>query len=479
MQDSLNNPLGTPSLTAGDVMVQRLDASGAPVGRPALLFAENSRAFRVALARDGDNGWLVAWTGARTREGEVRGTLRAARVDANGALVGAALETNFSGPLGDGLRVLARDGSTPPRVAWSGEHCRERPELPRFAPPTRDPSAEIETRPRFVIQQGPLHEHPGPTITCDPLTLYSTSLRADGTLTPFVTGPALARDGLATVDGALIFSSRTAVATASLQLASIDADARVTAPRALVASGPLAPPLPQIAAPPSGDDTSAPTPSRVAPPQPPEATHALRAPIALDAARTRGESRSLVALSSTHNRVVLARFDTRSPATQSLALAPVERAYEVSLLGGADSDAPWLFVRVGIGVGGPLVYTAVEGVTGAQPEVVWQGDERLRTHLLRARTARAAVTDLEHTFGPVSARRDAATNPSMPGLVQSMRRLRTRWVDACDSLQARARFLVRRGLDRDLETMARQQCEVPPEPVMPVEGAAPAAVPAP
>lgn len=470
MQDSLNNPLGTPTLTAGDIMAVRIDHNGAPQGRPALLFAENARAFRVAAARD-DQGWLVAWTGARTREGEVRGTVRAARLDTNGALVGRAIETDFSGPVGDGLRVLAKDGATAARVVWSGEHCRERPEQARYVPPSGDPSAGIERPGRFVIQQGPSHEHPGANITCDGLSLYATALRPDGTLAPMSTGPTLARDHVALADNsAVIVTTRDGADSASLKLVTVDAQGRLAAGRVLVASGPVLPALPSISSAPTSDD-SAPAPSRVPPPQPPDRTHTLRAPVALDVAVIRGTQRAIAALSTTRTRVTLARYDASNTAqaTASASVAPVERAYEVSLLGG---DAPWLFLRVGIAAGGPLVFAAFDGATDAAPEPVWNGDERLRTHLLRARTARAAVTDFDHTFGPVSARSDFATNPSAPNLVNSMRRLRQRWVDACDSLQARARFLVRRGLDRDLETLARQQCEIPAEPVLPTAGAA-------
>jgi hypothetical protein len=471
MQDSLNNPLGTPTLTAGDVMAVRIDHNGAPQGRPALLFAENARAFRVAAARD-EQGWLVAWTGARTREGEVRGTVRAARLDGNGALVGRAMETDFSGPVGDGLRVLPRDGATAARVVWSGEHCRERPEQARYVPPAGDPSAGIERPGRFVIQQGPSHEHPGANITCDGLSLYATALRADSTLAPLSTGPALARDHVAVADNnTVVVSTRDGAESASLKLVTVDTQGRLAAGRALVASGPVLPALPSISSAPTSDD-SAPTPSRVPPPQPPDRTHTLRAPVALDVAPIRGTQRAIAALSSTRARVTLARFDgsNTAQATVSASVQPIERAYEVSLLGG---EVPWLFVRVGIAAGGPLVFAAFDNATDAPAEIVWNGDERLRTHLLRARAARAAVTDFDHTFGPISARRDFATNPQAPNLVNSMRRLRQRWVDACDSLQARARFLVRRGLDRDLETLARQQCEIPPEPVLPTAGAAP------
>ncbi len=468
MQDSLSNPLGTPTLTAGDVMAQRLDNNGAPQGRPTLVFAENARAFRVAAARD-DQGWLVAWTGARTREGEVRGTVRAARLDGNAALNGRAIETDFSGPVGDGLRVLPKESGAPARVVWSGEHCRERPEQPRNAALTADPSADIETRPRFVIQQGPLHEHEGANITCDTLSLYATALRADGTLAPLSTGPALARDHVVAVDNTAVVTTRDGAGTASLRMVTVDAQGRITLGRALVPSGAASPPFPQVSSAPSSDD-SAPAPSRVGPPQPPDRTQALRAPVAIDVAQARGAQRAIAALSPTRARVSLARYEqgATAAATVSTSIQPAERAYEVSLLGG---DVPWLFLRVGIAAGGPLVYASFDGATDAPAEQVWSGDERLRTHLLRARAARAAVTDFDHTFGPVSARRDAATNPSMPGLVNSMRRLRVRWVEACDSLQARARFLVRRGLDRDLETLAQQQCEIPPEPTMPTEGA--------
>jgi hypothetical protein len=459
MQDSLNNPLGTPSLTAGDVMIQRLDPAGAPIGRPVLIFAENARSYRVAVARD-TQGWLLAWTGARTREGEVRGTVRAARISPDGALVDRVIETDFSGPTGDGLRVIpARDGLRA-RLAWSGERCRETPERPAFAPPATDPSAAIETGPRFVIPQGPSHEHPGPVITCDGIALHTTALRAEGGFAPFVSGPPLARDGLALDGGELLFSARPARGTAALQRASIDAQGRLQGLRTIASAGPIDPGM--LASPAGSEaDASGPSPSRVAPPALPDALQVLRAPVALDAATGPGGATVIAGLSPTHRRVVLARPDGPSDARASAFLAPVEPAHEVGLLGDPGAE-PWLFVRVGIALGGPLVFTALDG--SAPAETAWVGDERLRVHLLRARAARAAFTDFEHTFGPVSARADAASNPSMPGLLSSWRRLRARWTDACDALQARSRFLVRRGLDRDLETLARQQCELPAEP---------------
>jgi hypothetical protein len=294
-------------------------------------------------------------------------------------------------------------------------------------------------------------------------------MRADGTLTPIQAGPALARDALAVVDGRVVYPAREAAQQAALLLASIDQHGRASAPRSLVLRGPVLPPLTGQAVPAGGDDT-APQPSLVRPPSPPDRTQILRAPFALDAA-TNGARRALAAVSPTHRRIVLARFDptTATPAEIDTHAQPVEPTHDLALLG-ADAGPPWLLLRVGSAAGGPLVWSLIEGPSApaeAPVEQPWQGDERLRTHLLRARAARAAVTDLDHTLGPLSAQRDAAINPAMPGLVSSMRRLRVRWVDACDALQARARFLVRRGLDRDLETLARQQCEIPPEPSVP------------
>ncbi|MDP3273635.1 MAG: hypothetical protein Q8Q09_00465 [Deltaproteobacteria bacterium] len=457
MQDSLRNPLGTPSLTAGDVHFVRLDAQGAPAGRPLRLFSENARAFRVALVREGD-GWLAGWTGAHALQGEVRGTVRFARITADARLQGATIESGFSGPQGDGLVLFSSQNASPARAAWSGEHCHTDP-TPAPTAPARDPSESIETRPRFVIPQGPLHEIAGPRVVCDSLSLYTLALPLQAPAATLVSGPALARDTLTRAGETLLFSQREGHDRASLRQAQLAPDGRLVSVTTLVSPGPTthedAPA--RVIATAQPDDRNAPTDSTVPPPTPPQRAEILRAPVALDASSTGPRELSLAALSIARTRVIIAQSTSANAEISMRSVAPIESAHELTWV---DPATQWLLLRVGDGLGGPLVHLVLDR-TDAGPEVIWPGDERLRAHLLRARIARAAVTDLEHSFGPLSARSDAATNPSMVGLTNSMRRVRARWTDACDSLQARARFLVRRGLPRELETLARQQCEIP------------------
>lgn len=482
MADSLANPLGTPSLTAGDILFQRLDASGALVGRPLTVFQENARAFRVAIVRT-SQGWTLAWTGAKTREGEVRGTVRVARVDGNGALVGAAMETQFSGPVGDSLRLYlgtdsAANSAEAVRVAWIGEHCRERADLPVNVPSTVDPSASIETRPRFTITQGPLHEHPGPTITCDPLSLYTSVLTPAGTIGSFSAQTPVARDVIAVHNGALLVSVAEGSNRATLRAIAISPENRSTLGVVWVASGTLQSPVsyvPNGAVIPSAESTAGgeAQPSLIAPLLPPNTTQSLRAPVVLDVAENPDHSVLVAALSRTHRAVHLGRRTASATTLTESAMATPESVFELQMVAG---DSPWLFARVGIGLGGPLLFLLPRSDAATAPqEVVWTGDERFRMHLLRARAARAAYMDLDHTYGPMSARADSATNPSMNNLTQAMRRLRSRWIEPCDALQGRARYLARHGVDRDIEVLAREQCEIPPEPGTPEAAAAAAA----
>ena len=60
-------------------------------------------------------------------------------------------------------------------------------------------------------------------------------------------------------------------------------------------------------------------------------------------------------------------------------------------------------------------------------------------------------------------------NPRMPGLVAQLpEQLRARWETSCGPLSERARFsLARHGVDVSVLELAREQCELPPEPEVP------------
>jgi hypothetical protein len=117
----------------------------------------------------------------------------------------------------------------------------------------------------------------------------------------------------------------------------------------------------------------------------------------------------------------------------------------------------------------------------ATPEARWAGDERFMQQLARARAGRAAYTAAETSVMQAAGRPDAATNPALPSMIAGLHRVRGPWELACEALTERARYLARHGTDADIVTIAAQQCELPPEPVVPgtAPGTAPAPVPPP
>ncbi len=203
----------------------------------------------------------------------------------------------------------------------------------------------------------------------------------------------------------------------------------------------------------------------------------LRAPLVLDAAVSDARL-AIIALSPSRARVAFGSFPVGGDPGVRVFTAPGPRTFDVAIAGDG-VHAPWLFAQTGTFLGGPLVYLHgdVEALHAAIPEAPWAGDERFLQHLLRARAARAAYTAAEGVYGPLSERPDAATNPRLPPLAAGMRRLRGPWDLACEALRERARFLVRHGVDLDINQLVSEQCELPPEPVLPGTPGAPAPAP--
>lgn len=477
---ALADPLGPAALTAADVMFQRIDENGAPVGRAVLAFEENSRAFRVAIGRDGEN-WQLAWTGGLSIDDEIQGTVRTMRVTAQGVPRSFASETGFTGQVGDVLRVVPAGGARhDATVIFTGERCVSHEHEPPNREPAIDPSAAIESHPRALLPQQPPHEHVGPPIVCDGWQIFAAPLHADGATGPIVAGPVLSRDALAVIDPR---DPMRLVAPLDGGLTAFDLDPLGHAAHATLLGDALLPGATRAAsiAPSDAEPTSAlaTTPSRIAPPMPPDAPGMLRVPAAFDAARI-GDGLAVFALSPSHQRAVFGSFGAAGGAGTLVLTAPAPLAFDVALAAGERSD-PWLFAQTGAAVGGPLVFLRgdASALHAAPPEMPWPGDERFVQQMLRARAARAAYTAVEGVFGPLSERPDAATNPHLAGLAAGLRRLRGPWDLACESLQERARFLARHGADADITQLAAMQCELPPEPVIPGTPGAPPIAPQP
>lgn len=428
--EALHHTLGAVTLTAGDVMLQRTDSEGTPIGQPVRVFEENARAYRVALAPDRD-GWLVAWTGALASDDEVQGTVRAAHVRSDGTARSFASETGFTGQVGETIRVVPAGNTRPtPVVVWTGERCVSNHDAPAHTNVTVVPDAH-----------GTHVERPGPPIECTEPRIFATEVHPDGSTSDIVVGPAVRSDAFAIVSRptngeSVLFAPR--------------GDEHTTPMLALW-------PLPR-------GQTPTPTPSSILPAgQNPSLLPELSAtePAVIDAGWD-GDALAGIVLSSTHDRVRLFRgMQSTEMFLQSLVPDPYPRVYEATFATAAGAE-PWLFARTGTALAGPLLLIRHPSTAPSTTASTAANDERLRNHLLRARAARAAYTQVESIYLALSSRSDAASNPRLSGWVASLRRLRDRWANACEPLLERARWLVRHGMGNDVLDLARQQCEIPP-----------------
>lgn len=449
----LLDPQGPPGLSGGTVWFQRLDAQGAPVGEPLALFEEHSRLAVVAVGPQGD-GFRVAWTGGVVANGEVQGTIRSTGVSATGAASIVASDTGFVGSAGSVLRVLPGREAGTARLVWSGQRCWVERGAPAPQPSTVDPSAEVERRNRELLPQQPPHEHPGPPLRCDALALFHATVDLQGATVPVSEGVPLAVDALgASADALLAVTLESSQGARWSSLAPTPRAWQVAPVQSLDAALAAATSPPPVAPSPEGGNAA--VPSSVPPPQPPSATELLRRPLRFDVEGS-GAGLRVVALSPTMRRGVL----TSAEGARSVRLfGAAEALFDASFAPGP--GAPWLLLRAGAPLAGPLFLwdLAAGAPPEAPPEVAWAGDERLRVHLLRARAARAQFTSVLGGYGPVF--EFNRTDPRLPGMLRQLQQLRIRWRSACDALTERARWLGRQGLSRDLQDLARAQCEIP------------------
>jgi hypothetical protein len=421
--------LGMRDRSGGDIVVQRLDADGRPTGPTRVVFHENSRLTRVAVALD-DRAAVVAWTGAVVTDDEVRETVRVLRLDA--ALAPAtpmALSTGLTGDLGEQLSLDRRpDGAFTLRA--SAAPCRALVREPAPALLTDDVSACVEAPNRSLMPQQPLREIAGPPVHCDPVGLYETTLAAGAPLAPM---------------------HRVA--------SSLDGPAPTL----------RAPDLTPRVHPPPGFEV--PVVELPVPPPDPVSTDPFAAPRALAA-----DAGHAVVIDRVGRTLALrAGAQTRVLATSSLGFA------SVTLLPGAPAIA---LTREGVWSGPvrawmldaptlPTVALARATVVPAPAVAPRQAitepyvyDETYARLWVRARTARAVFMRHENLAGVLASRPEAPTDPRMPPILAQRARLRARWESVCGGLTTRAAQLARRGVGPGVTQGAQSLCEMHPDLVL-------------
>lgn len=469
---STSDPLGPSNLSGGDLTVQRLDAEGRPVGAPVTLFTENARLTRVSAAWVGDR-LLVAWTGGTVTDDEVRVTVRARSLGADGAPPRAmATHTGLSGDVGDTLEIVPRsDGGADLWV--SASHCAATGSTTPALEVPADPSREVEAPNRVLMPQQPTRDAPGPEIDCGPFALHRITLDATDRVTARVTAAPLARDLAArggdawtlsvARDGGAVLATGLPSPDGALSLRAFDGAAITPTPPAphpmdlsLRRHAEVDPPLAEAA---------------LAPPDAPTGDAALHT--ASVVART--EQGDLAALSE-DRRTLLYRAHGAG-AVVSLGRAPT-RLVELSALGGA---TPWVLAREGVW-SGPIRWVAPAGDLTARASAAWTRatpvpvaapaptrppttapyvwDESFARLWVRARTARGIFMRHENSAGALAARPEAPTDPRMPAVIANRTRLRGRWETACGALQTRASQLSRHGAGPEVIQAVGQLCDI-------------------
>lgn len=420
--------LGARDRSGGDIVVQRLDAEGRPAGAARVVFHENSRLTRVAVALD-ERAAVLAWTGAVVTDDEVRETVRVLRLDGDLApATPMALNAGLIGEVGGVLALTARpDRSVTLRA--SGAPCRSLPHDPPPPPITADVSARVEAPNRSLMPQQPLREIDGPSVACDPLGLFETTFAPGAPLPPMrrVASPA---------DATLP------------PMRSPDLTPRVHPPPGFelpIVEQPVAPPVP--------------------------AADPFVAPRALAA-----DGAHVVAIDGSSHTLAL-REGARST---TLATSPLGFA-SVTLLPGAPTIAlsregvwsgpvrAWILDRPEV-TPVALPRATVMPVAAAPPRVPvtqpYVYDEAFARLWVRARTARAVFMRHENTAGALAARPEAPADPRMPGVLSQRARLRSRWESACGGLMTRASQLARRGAGAAVSQGAQSLCEMHPDIVL-------------
>jgi|GEM_PF-1230016 len=479
---SAADPLGPVVPSGGEVAFVALDGEGAPVGEARVLFSENSRLWRAAVAPEGD-GWVVAWTGATVTDDEVRGTVRALRLGVGGAPARPmASATSWSGDVGDQLAVTRVGDVT--AVVFSGARCVALVE--EAAPPPSinpDPSRDIDPPGRRPQPQAEPQRAPGPPIGCGPTSLHTGVLRADHALGPFVTGPWLTSD-VATVerDVALIpVPSGAGVALARVALTGYRFGAITDA----VTDGPLAAPTPPVVPPQSTENLRRPAADaevlvheRPVPPPavptPETLGRFLAAPRALRGAPSvRGAPAALITSDRRAVALMRGREATLLATTASL-------FYDAAVLPGADGshlvltrEGTWsgplrFFVSGASGASQPAalaVTLAVPPPPSARPpryarRAPYVYDLDFARLFARTRMLRAVFMRHENIAGLLASRPQAPTDPRMPGVLAVRRNHRNRWEVACSALRRRAVALARGGAGDDVVQGVNQLCDI-------------------
>jgi hypothetical protein len=425
----VDETLGLRDRSGGDIVVQRLDAEGRPEGAPRVVFHENSRLTRVAVALDG-RAAVIAWTGAVVTEDEVRETVRVLRLDGElSPTTPMALNAGLIGEVGDVLSLTAHaDRSVTLRA--SGASCRS---LPAEPPPpvfTADASAHVEAPNRSLMPQQPLREVDGPPVACEPDGIYESTF-APGAPLPPMRRVAARSEGPAPA------------------LRAPDLTPRVHPPPGFeppLVEQPVAPP--ELTA---ADPFAAPR-ALVS-----DTTHAAVIDHAGRALAVRHGDRSTV-------------LATSAAGFASLTLLPGEPAIVLSREGVWSGPVrAWILDRpelttLSLPRATPLpIAPPAARAPVTQPYVY---DETFARLWVRARTARAVFMRHENTAGALAARPEAPTDPRMPGVLSQRARLRARWESVCGGLMTRAAQLARRGAGPAVSQGAQSLCEMHPDLVL-------------
>lgn len=424
----VDETLGLRDRSGGDLVVQRLDGEGRPAGAARVVFHENSRLGRVAVALD-DREVTLAWSGAVVTDDEVRGTVRVLRLGADlEPATPMALNTGFVGEVGATLSLASLpEHATLLRVG--GSACRPLVGQPSPVLFTTDASAQVEAPNRSLMPQQPLREVEGPPVACDPPSIYETTIRPGQPIAP---------------------------------------------PRLVAAGAPEAPTrapdlTPRVHPPPGYEPALSELP--VAPPdaEPGDPFAAPRV-AATDGPRTVVVDRtSRVLAMRTGERVTeLARSEVGFTALTLLPGAPALALTREGVWSGPlrawrldDPGVPTASLGRVSPVPTPVVVSRAPPVTA--PYVY---DETFARLWVRARTARAVFMRHENLAGALAARPEAPTDPRMPGVLANRTRLRGRWESACGALQTRAAFLARRGAGNGPVQGVQSLCEMHPDLVL-------------
>lgn len=423
----VDETLGLRDRSGGDIVVQRLDAEGRPEGPARVVFHENSRLARVAVALD-ERAATLAWTGAVVTDDEVRQTVRVLHLgDDLQPATPMALNTGLIGELDAALSLsLQPDHSLSLRAA--GSACRSlvgQPPPELFAV---DVSARVEAPNRSLMPQQPLREVAGPPVACDPPSVYEITLRRDQPIAP----------------------PRAVAARAAPTYRAPDLTPRVHPPPG------FEPPVVELPVPPpdadADDPFTAPRESATS------ATH--RAVIDRSGRR--------LAVRSAAGSTVLARSEM---GFASVALLPGTPAIALSREGVWSGPVrAWFVDRPGVVTAQLPRATVVPTPVAPPPRVAvtapYVYDADFARLWVRARTARAVFMRHENLAGVLAARPEAPTDPRMPGIIANRTRLRGRWESACGALTTRASQLTRRGAGPGPSLGAQSLCEMHPDLVL-------------